>query len=129
MTTLPNSPESRDTASLIHPYTNLKKHLETGPVIIRKGKGIWVYDDAGKGYIEGLAGLWTTSLGFGEERLVEAATKQMRELPFYHVFASKSHHPAIELAERLLAMAPVPSPDGATARVGLKRPSAARTQL
>ena len=108
MTTLPNSPESRDTASLIHPYTNLKKHLETGPVIIRKGKGIWVYDDAGKGYIEGLAGLWSTSLGFGEERLVEAATKQMRELPFYHVFASKSHHPAIELAERLLAMAPVP---------------------
>ena len=108
MTTLPNSPESRDTASLIHPYTNLKKHLETGPMIIRKGKGVWVYDDAGKGYIEGLAGLWSTSLGFGEERLVEAATKQMRELPFYHVFASKSHHPAIELAERLLAMAPVP---------------------
>jgi len=80
MTTLPNSPESRDTASLIHPYTNLKKHLETGPMIIRKGKGVWVYDDAGKGYIEGLAGLWSTSLGFGEERLVEAATKQMREL-------------------------------------------------
>jgi 4-aminobutyrate--pyruvate transaminase len=108
MTTRPNSPESRDTASLIHPYTNLKKHLETGPMIIRKGKGVWVYDDAGKGYIEGLAGLWSTSLGFSEERLVEAATKQMRELPFYHVFASKSHHPAIELAERLLAMAPVP---------------------
>jgi 4-aminobutyrate--pyruvate transaminase len=108
MTMLPNSPESRDIASLIHPYTNLKKHLETGPMIIRRGKGIWVYDDAGKGYIEGLAGLWSTSLGFGEERLVEAATKQMRELPFYHVFASKSHLPAIDLAERLLAMAPVP---------------------
>ncbi len=108
MTTLPNSPESRDIASLVHPYTNLKKHLETGPMIIRKGKGIWVYDDTGKGYIEGLAGLWSTSLGFGEERLVDAAVKQMRELPFYHVFASKSHHPAIELAERLLDMAPVP---------------------
>ena len=108
MTALPNSPESRDIASLIHPYTNLKTHLETGPMILRKGKGVWVYDDAGNGYIEGLAGLWSTSLGFDEERLVEAATRQMRELPFYHVFGSKSHHPAIELAERLLAMAPVP---------------------
>ncbi len=108
MTDLPNSPESRDVASVLHAYTNLKKHQETGPLVIRKGKGIWVYDEAGKGYIEGLAGLWCTSLGFGEERLVQAATKQMRELPFYHVFASKTHHPAIELAERLLALSPVP---------------------
>ena len=77
-------------------------------MVIREGKGIWVYDESGKAYIEGLAGLWCTSLGFGEERLVEAAAKQMRELPFYHVFASKTHHPAIELAERLLALAPVP---------------------
>jgi 4-aminobutyrate--pyruvate transaminase len=108
MNDLPNSPESRDIASVVHAYTNLKKHQETGPMVIRRGKGVWVYDESGKGYIEGLAGLWCTSLGFGENRLIEAAAKQMRELPFYHVFASKTHHPAIELAERLLAMAPVP---------------------
>lgn len=108
MSDLPNSPESRDIASVLHAYTNLKKHQETGPMVIKKGKGIWIYDDSGKAYIEGLAGLWCTSLGFGEERLVEAATRQMRELPFYHVFASRTHHPAIELAERLLAIAPVP---------------------
>ena len=108
MKNLPNSPESRDIASVLHAYTNLKAHQETGPLVIRKGKGIWVYDESGKGYIEGLAGLWCTSLGFGEERLVEAAARQMRELPFYHVFASKTHHPAIELAERLLALVPVP---------------------
>ncbi|MEX2618296.1 MAG: aspartate aminotransferase family protein [Alphaproteobacteria bacterium] len=104
----PNSPESRDIATLLHPYTNLAKHEETGPTIMRRGKGIWVYDDGGKGYIEGMAGLWCTSLGFSEDRLVAAATKQMQELPFYHLFASKSHHPAIELAERLLAISPVP---------------------
>lgn len=108
MKELPNSPESRDVATVLHAYTNLKKHQETGPMVMREGKGIWVYDESGKGYIEGLAGLWCTSLGFGEERLVEAAAKQMRELPFYHVFASKTHHPAIELAERLIALAPVP---------------------
>ena len=102
-----NSPESRDVASVLHPYTNLVKHEETGPLIIARGEGVWVYDNAGKGYIEGLAGLWSTSLGFGEERLVEAAVRQMRELPYYHGFASKSHMPMIELAERLKALAPV----------------------
>ena len=78
MKNLPNSPESRDIASVLHAYTNLKAHQETGPLVIRKGKGIWVYDESGKGYIEGLAGLWCTSLGFGEERLVEAAARRSR---------------------------------------------------
>jgi 4-aminobutyrate--pyruvate transaminase len=103
-----NSLAARDIASLVHPYTNLKVHEKEGPLVIQRGKGIYVYDDNGKEYIEGLAGLWSTSLGFSEERLVEAAARQMRELPTYHVFAHKSHQPAIELAERLLALAPVP---------------------
>jgi 4-aminobutyrate--pyruvate transaminase len=103
-----NSLSARDIASLVHPYTNLKTHEKEGPLVITRGKGIYVYDDSGKEYIEGLAGLWCTSLGFSEERLVEAATRQMRQLPTYHVFAAKSHEPAIELAERLLALAPSP---------------------
>jgi len=103
-----NSPEARDVASVLHPYTNLKKHEETGPLVIARGEGVWVYDNAGNGYIEGLAGLWSTSLGFGEERLIEAAARQMRELPYYHAFASKSHLPMIDLAERLKELAPLP---------------------
>jgi len=103
-----NSPEARDIASVLHPYTNLKKHEETGPLVIARGEGVWVYDNAGNGYIEGLAGLWSTSLGFGEERLIEAAARQMRELPYYHGFASKSHLPMIDLAERLKEIAPLP---------------------
>ena len=99
---------ARDVASLVHPYTNLKTHESTGPLVIRKGRGIYVYDESGKEYIEGLASLWYASLGFSEERLIQAAMRQMRELPTYHVFASKSHEPAVELAERLLAIAPVP---------------------
>ena len=62
----------------------------------------------GNRYIEGLAGLFCASLGFSEERLVEAATRQMRTLPFYHVFGGKSNEPGIELAERLIKLAPVP---------------------
>jgi 4-aminobutyrate---pyruvate transaminase len=103
-----NSASSRDIAFLMHPYTNLERHKTVGPQIINHGKGIWVYDEEGKPYIEGMAGLWCTSLGFNEPRLVEAAMRQMQSLPFYHVFAAKSHNPAIDLAERLIEMAPVP---------------------
>ncbi|MBL4720472.1 MAG: aspartate aminotransferase family protein [Alphaproteobacteria bacterium] len=108
MTDRTNSPESRDIANVLHAYTNLEKHRETGPFIANGGHGIYIRDEAGKEYIEGMSGLWCTSLGFGEERLIEAATRQMRQLPFYHIFSSKSHNPAIDLAERLINMAPVP---------------------
>ncbi|HEX9464046.1 MAG TPA: aspartate aminotransferase family protein [Alphaproteobacteria bacterium] len=103
-----NSLASRDIASVVHPYTNLKVHQAEGPLVIARGEGIYIYDETGKQYIEGLAGLWCTSLGFSEKRLVEAATRQMSVLPTYHIFAQKSHEPGIELAERLLAMAPAP---------------------
>lgn len=101
-----NSPASRDIATLLHPYTNLKVHQAKGPLIITGGRGVNVYDDQGKEYIEGLAGLWCVSLGFSEPRLVEAARRQMEILPYYHSFASKSHGPAIELAEQLLDLLP-----------------------
>ena len=102
-----NSAARRDIAYHLHPYTNLKTH-EDGPAGDRRGKGVHVYDDSGKDYIEGMAGLWCASLGFGEERLVEAATRQMRKLPYYHTFTHKAHEPGIDLAEALIELAPVP---------------------
>ena len=99
----------RDIETLAHPYTNLATLRETGPLIIERGQGVFVYDSEGKAYIEGMAGLWCTALGYGNEELVEAATAQMRKLPFGHLFTGKSHDPAIELAERLKEIAPVPT--------------------
>ncbi len=98
----------KDVDSVLHPYTNLKRHPEVGPLVITRGQGVRVYDESGKDYIEGLAGLWCTSLGWGEERLVEAAARQMRQLPFYHLFSHKTHDAGVELCARLLDMAPVP---------------------
>lgn len=103
-----NSAASRDKAFYLHPYTNLKVHEEMGPLVIAEGRGVTVTDDTGRSYIEGVAGLWCTSLGFDEPRLVEAAIRQMRKLPFYHAFAHKAHEPGIDLAEKLVQMAPVP---------------------
>ncbi len=98
----------RDIETVVHPYTNLALLRESGPLVLERGQGIWVYDSDGKGYIEGMAGLWCTALGYGNEELVEAAAAQMRKLPFGHLFAAKSHDPAIELAEKLKEIAPVP---------------------
>jgi len=99
---------TRDVETLVHPYVNLAKFRETGPLIIERAKGVHVYDSDGKSYIEAMAGLWCTSLGYGNEELVEAAASQMRKLSFAHLFTGKSHDPAIELAEKLKELAPVP---------------------
>ena len=100
---------ARDVETLIHPYTNLAGFRESGSLVLERGKGIFVYDSNGKAYMEGMAGLWCTALGYGNEELVEAAAQQMRKLPFAHLFSAKSHDPAIELAEKLKEIAPVPT--------------------
>ncbi len=99
---------TRDIETLVHPYTNLDAHRQIGPLVLERGQGVYVYDTTGKAYLEGLAGLWCTSLGYGNEELVEAAATQMRKLPFSHLFSGRSHDPAIELAEKLKEIAPVP---------------------
>ena len=96
----------RDIETVIHPYTNLDAFRGTGPMIIERGEGIHVWDADGRKYIEGLAGLWCTSLGYNEPELIEAATEQLKQLPFSHVFGGKSHERAAELAEKLKAIAP-----------------------
>jgi 4-aminobutyrate---pyruvate transaminase len=104
----PRSLAARDVASLVHPFTEINQHADRGPMVIERGEGIYVFDEAGNRYLEGMAGLWCVSLGFSERRLVEAGLRQMRRLPAYHLFGGKSYAPAVELAERLLAMALVP---------------------
>ncbi len=104
----PNSPEARDRAYLIHGLTNLRQHEERGPLIIESGHGVWVRDSQGREYLEGMSGLWCVSLGYGERRLVEASSRQMEKLAYYHLTNHRSHGPVIDLAEKLISIAPVP---------------------
>jgi len=95
-----------DVATELHPYTDARLHEKTGPIIIDRGQGIFVYDTAGNEYIEAMAGLWSVAVGFNEPRLVQAASAQMSKLPYYHVFSHKSHEPMIRLGEKLVSMTP-----------------------
>ena len=104
----PDTLEARDARSVIHGLTNLKRHLELGPTVIERGHGVWVVDNHGREYIEAMSGLWCIALGYGEQRLAAVAARQMEQLAYYPLTSHKSHPSAIELAEKLLAIAPAP---------------------
>ncbi len=108
MTHLPNSIQARDIASVVHPQTNLARHLEQGPMVIGRGEGIYVYDDSGSRFLDAAAGLWCASLGYANERLARVAYEQMRRLGYYHFYRHTTNEPGVELAEALLRIAPVP---------------------
>ena len=109
MPPMPNSAAARDIAYHVHPQTSLRRHQENGPVIINRGEGAIVYDDTGKRYIETVAGLWCASLGFSaSERIAQVAYDQLRKLGYYHTYRHRAHDPSIDLAEKLIQIAPVP---------------------
>lgn len=106
MNEIPNSIEAIDAASHLHPYSNARLAEKNGPLIIEQGKGVHVWDNEGNKYIEAMAGLWSTALGFSNDRLIKAAHEQMQKLPYYHNFTYKGHSPSTTLADKLTAIAP-----------------------
>lgn len=103
-----NSLHDIDRCAILHPQTDPTALDEMGPFIIEKGAGVFVTDAAGKSYLEGMASLWCASLGFNEARLAQAAYAQITNLGTYHTFNRRSNRACIELAERILAISPMP---------------------
>ena len=122
----PGSLEAKDLEHLLHPTTNLKLHHEKGPTVHAKAKGIYLWDNNGKQYLEGMSGLWCTALGYGEEELVEVAAQQLRELSYSQLFAGKTNEPSILLAEKLKSMMPF---DAGRVFYGLSGSDANDTQI
>ena len=109
MNVMPNSAAARDIAYYIHPQTNLRRHQEVGPMVVNKGDGIYVEDEAGNRYLECVAGLWCAALGFSaNERIARVAYDQMRKMGYYHTYRHTAHESSIDLAEKLIQLAPVP---------------------
>jgi 4-aminobutyrate--pyruvate transaminase len=108
MTAIPNSAAARDIANYVHPQTNLRRHQDTGPVIMSRGDGVYVEDDGGNRYIETISGLWCAALGFAaNERIARVAYDQLRRLGYYHTYRHRAHEASIDLAEKLIQLAPV----------------------
>ena len=95
-----------DLARVLHPNTNLAAFHRDGPLVLVRGQGIHVWDNRGRQYIEAMAGLWCTTLGYGDEELARVAYEQIKKLSFSHLFTGKSHEPGVLLADKLVGMAP-----------------------
>ena len=96
----PDSLEAKDLAHLLHPTTDLAAYHDSGPTVHARAEGVYLWDGNGKQYLEGMAGLWCTALGYGEEELVQAAAAQMRKLSYSQIFAGRTNEPSVLLAER-----------------------------
>jgi len=88
------------------PFSDFQQVIDVGPRIIVKGKGVYVWDSEGNKILDGMAGLWCAAIGYGREELAEAASKQMKELPFYNTFFMTAHPPVLELAKTIAGIAP-----------------------
>ncbi len=88
------------------PFSDYRQLAEKGPRIITEAKGVHLWDSEGNKILDGMAGLWCVAVGYGREELVEAASKQMRQLPFYNTFFQTAHPPVLELAHAISQLAP-----------------------
>ena len=100
--------EWRDLDALhhLHPFTDHSSLRAGGARVIVKGDGPYIWDSEGHRILDGMAGLWTTNVGYGRHELADAAHAQMLELPFYNTFFKTSHPPVIELSRKLAEIAP-----------------------
>jgi len=97
---------AKDRAHLVHPVTNLKANLATGPLVLAKGEGIYLWDTEGNRYIDGFAGLWNVNVGHGRHELAVAAAEQIDEVAFVPTFFGLSSPAAIELSAKLAELFP-----------------------
>lgn len=92
------------THALWHPFADMGA-VDGARFVITRGDGPWVFDDAGRRYLDGTAALWYANLGHGREEIRDAVERQMRELDAYSIFGDFANEPAIALADRLAGMA------------------------
>ena len=98
--------QAADAAHFLHPFTDFKALSQKGSRIITKAQGIYLWDSEGHRLLDAMSGLWCVNVGYGQQALIDAATRQMGELPFYNAFFQTATPPAIELAELLAEVSP-----------------------
>ena len=108
MNMLRNTPdlEALDRKYLFHPFTALADHEKNGPTVIVKGEGVWLEDNHGQRYIDGMAGLWCVNVGYGRAEMADAIRAQAVTLPYFHSFTSWGTDTPVLLAEKVIGMAP-----------------------
>jgi len=100
--------QSRDMACHLHGQSYVSSSEQTAPMVIVRGEAVHVWDETGRKYLDAMAGVGNATLGYSESRLIEAASRQLRRLPFQHTFGNRTTEQTAELAERLVQLSPCP---------------------
>jgi putrescine aminotransferase len=95
-----------DAAHFLHPFTDFQSLARKGSRVITRADNIYLTDSDGHRILDAMSGLWCVNVGYGQQALVDAATRQMQQLPFYNAFFQTATPPAIELAELLAEVTP-----------------------
>src|SRR5918997_3114734 len=90
-----------------HPFAAMGA-VRRAEFVVTRGEDVWVWDEAGRRYLDATASLWCVNVGHGRAEIVEAVAAQMRELATYQTFVDVANRPALELTRRLAGLAPVP---------------------
>jgi putrescine aminotransferase len=98
--------QAADAAHFLHPFTDFAALARKGARIISRAEGIYLWDSEGRRILDAMSGLWCVNVGYGQRALIDAATRQLGELPFYNAFFQTATPPAIELAELLAELTP-----------------------
>jgi len=97
----PSEWQELDAQHYLHPFTDHKELARDKSRIITRADGVYIYDADGNKILDGMAGLWCVNAGYGRNELVQAATAQLAELPYYNSFFQCAHPPSIELSRVL----------------------------
>ena len=98
--------QAADAAHYLHPFTDHKSLAASGARIIERGDNIYLWDTEGRRLLDAMSGLWCVNVGYGQPALIDAATEQLKKLPFYNSFFQTTTPPAVELAELLSEITP-----------------------
>ncbi|MBW8786290.1 MAG: aminotransferase class III-fold pyridoxal phosphate-dependent enzyme, partial [Rhizobium leguminosarum] len=101
----PSNLAAIDAAHHLHPFADMKKLNAEGTRIIQRGEGVYIFDNHGRKYLDGFAGLWCVNIGYGRREIADAATRQMNELPYYNTFFGTTSTPATLLAQKVTSHA------------------------
>ena len=98
--------QQADSKHFLHPFTDHQSLAAKGARVVERAQGIYVWDTDGNKILDAMSGLWCVNVGYGQQSLIDAATRQLQTLPFYNAFFNTTTPPAIELGELLSEVAP-----------------------
>ncbi|NIE68999.1 aspartate aminotransferase family protein [Burkholderia sp. Ax-1719] len=96
--------QTSDAAHHLHAFVDQKALNAEGPRVMVRGEGVYLWDNDGNRYLDGMSGLWCTNVGYGRKELVDAAAAQMKELSYYNMFFHTTHPSVIKLSEKLFSL-------------------------